>query len=140
MKKAGLILLGIVVGLVIYAQLQLKEVVDQLAMAETKAEKSPVMLLQKALYQEESEDNLDTTIELYEQILGQSPNVKAVAARAAYQLGMCHLKKGKHDKAVKYFQQVIHQYPKQVSATMKAQNQLNTIAPQMSNIARTPLL
>jgi TolA-binding protein len=50
------------------------------------------------------------------------------------------LKKGKHDKAVKYFQQVIHQYPKQVSATMKAQNQLNTIAPQMSNIARTPLL
>ena len=109
MKKAGLILLGIVVGLVIYAQLQLKEVVDQLAMAETKPEKSPVMLLQKALYQEESEDNLDTTIELYEQILGQSPNVKAVAARAAYQLGMCHLKKGKHDKAVKYFQQVIHQ-------------------------------
>ena len=120
MKKAGLILLGIVVGLMTYAQLQLEEVVEQLALAETLPDNCPVMLLQEALYLEESEGNLETAIELYGQILEQSPNVKAVAARAAYQLGRCHTKKGENDKAVKYFQQVITQYPKQASATTKA--------------------
>lgn len=93
------------------------------------AEQSPAVLLQEALYQEETEGNLDKAIELYQQVIEQAADVERVAARATYQLAMCHVKKGENDEAAKYFRQVISQYPKQISTVKKAQSQLDSITP-----------
>ena len=100
------------------------------ALAQAVPEKSPAVMLQEALYQEQTEGNLDKAIELYSQVIEQAADVERVAARATYQLGLCHLKKGDTEQAATYFRQVIQNYPKQVSAVKKAQSQLEKIAPQ----------
>ena len=47
MKKIGIILLAVVVGLIIYAQLQLVELVDLLSLLDARTNNNPVMLLQE---------------------------------------------------------------------------------------------
>lgn len=93
-------------------------------------EKSPAILLQEALYQEETEGNLDKAMELYGQVLQQAADVERVAARAAYQLGMCHLKKDNPTEAADWFRKVVNDYPKQAAIVKKAQAELRKIAPQ----------
>lgn len=93
-------------------------------------EKSPATLLQEAVYQEETEGNLDKAIELYGQVLTQAADVERLAARATYQLGLCHLKKGDQAAAAEYFRKVINSYPKQISVTKKANEQLEKIEPE----------
>lgn len=92
--------------------------------------KNPAVLLQEAIYQEETEGDLDKAIELYGQVLEQAADVERLAARATYQLGMCHLKKGDTKKAIEYFNEVISYYPEQNSTIEKAQAQLDKIAPE----------
>jgi len=92
-------------------------------------EKSPAILLQEALYQEETEGNLDKAMELYGQVLTQAADVERLAARAAYQLGLCHLKKDNPTEAAVWFGKVVSDYPKQASVVKKAQAQLDKIAP-----------
>ncbi len=91
--------------------------------------KSPAVLFQEALYQEETEGDLDKAMDLYKQVIEQAADVERVAARAVYQLGLCHLKKGEKEQAATYFRQVVRQYPKQAAVNSKAQKQLNKIAP-----------
>ncbi|MHC5180254.1 MAG: tetratricopeptide repeat protein [Planctomycetota bacterium] len=91
---------------------------------------SPTVLYQEALYQEETEGNLDKAIELYGQILEQAADVERLAARATYQLGMCHLKKGDKDTAAVFFRDVVQDYSKQTSVVKKAKVQLDKIAPE----------
>ncbi|GAG41662.1 unnamed protein product, partial [marine sediment metagenome] len=60
-------------------------------------------------------------------------------ARATYQLGMCHLKKGEKEKAAVYFQEAVDYYPNQSSVVKKAQKQLdklptNSIEPTMTQV------
>lgn len=93
-------------------------------------EKSPAILLQEALYQEETEGNLDKAMELYGQVLEQAADVERVAARAAYQLGLCHLKKDNPTEAADWFRKVVNDYPKQASMVKKAQAELQKISPE----------
>ena len=88
-----------------------------------------ILLFQEALYQEETEGDLDKAIELYQQVLEEAAEVERVAARTTYQLGLCHLKKGDKSKAVEYFEEVVSYYPEQISCVKKSQAQLDTIAP-----------
>ena len=98
-------------------------------MQAAETEKSPAILLQEAIYQEETEGDLDKAIELYGQVLEQAAEVERLAARATYQLGLCHLKKGNENKAAEYFRKVVSNYPKQTSIAKKAQVQLEKITP-----------
>ncbi len=123
MKEIGHILLAVLLGLGVLTQ--------------AGTEKSPAVLFQEALYQEETEGNLDKAIELYGQVIEQAADVERVAARAAYQIGMCHLKKGEKEKAADYFQQVVSQYPKQTSILKKAKKQLNKLRPASDIIAQS---
>jgi RNA polymerase sigma-70 factor (ECF subfamily) len=93
-------------------------------------EKSPAILLQEALYQEETEGNLDKAMELYGQVLQQAADVERLAARAAYQLGLCHLKKDNPTEAATWFRRVVSDYPKQAAMVKKAQAELEKITPQ----------
>ncbi|MBL7215118.1 MAG: tetratricopeptide repeat protein [Phycisphaerae bacterium] len=119
MKTIGHILLVVLLGLGVMTQA-----------AET--EKSPAILLQEAIYQEETAGDLDKAIELYGQVLEQAADVERLAARATYQLGLCHLKKGDNEFAAQYFQKAISNYPKQTSVVKKAQTQLDKIVSTVS--------
>ena len=94
-----------------------------------KTGKSPAILLQEALYQEETEGDLDKAIDLYGQVLDQAADVERLAARATYQLGLCHLKKGDEPAAAEYFRKAVNTYPKQTSVAKKAQAELDKIKP-----------
>lgn len=105
-------------------------VVVTMGFVQAATEKSPMVLFQEALYQEETEGDLDKAIELYQQVLEQAAEVERVAARTTYQLGMCHLKKGEKTTAANYFRKAVNSYPKQTSVVKKAKSQLEKIVPQ----------
>lgn len=88
---------------------------------------SPSVLFQQGLYAEETEGDLDKAMEIYSQVLGEYKEIERIAARATYQLGMCHLKKGEKEKAAEYFNEVADYYPEQTSVVKKAQAQLEKI-------------
>ena len=92
--------------------------------------KSPNLLLQEGIYAEETEGDLEKAIGLYQQVLEQYKEVERLAARATYQLGMCHLKKGEKETAGDYFQEVVDYYPEQTRLVKKAQAQLDKIQPE----------
>ncbi len=91
---------------------------------------SATVLLQEGIYAEQTEGDLDKAIKIYNQVLEKYNNVERLAARATYQLGMCHLKKGEKDKAAEYFQEAVDYYPTQSSVVKKAQKQLENIKPE----------
>lgn len=90
--------------------------------------KSPRIMLQEGLYAEETEGDLEKAIGLYEQVLKQYQKVEHIAAKAAYQLGMCYLKNGDKTKAAEYFQQIVTEYPKQKTTVSKATKQLKKMS------------
>jgi len=92
--------------------------------------KSPSLLLQEGIYAEETEGDLEKAIGLYKQVLEKYKQVERLAARATYQLGMCHLKKGENEKAAEYFQDVVDYYPKQKTLVKKADEQLKKVKPE----------
>ena len=99
--------------------------------------KSPSLLLQEGLYAEETEGDLEKAIALYEQVLEQYKDVERLAARATYQLGICHLKKSEKEKAAEYFQEVIDYYPEQKGIGQRAQKQLEKVRPLDDIISRS---
>ena len=113
--KAGIWMVAVLLGLGV------------LAIAETA--KSPAVLLQEALYQEQTEGNLDKAIELYQQVIEQAADVERVAARATYQLALCYLKKGDTQKAAEHFQTVANFYSNQSALAQKASAELKKIKP-----------
>jgi len=92
--------------------------------------KSPAILLQEGLYAEKTEGNLEKAIEIYQQVLDEAGEIQRLAAKATYQLGMCHLKKGNEQKAAEYFQQVVSNYPTQKVLAEKADEQLKKLKPE----------
>jgi hypothetical protein len=91
--------------------------------------KSPTILLKEGIYAEETEGDLDKAIGIYEQVLEEAAETERLAGRAAYQLGICHLKKGETDVAAEYFRKVIKDYSSQKGMVTKAKGKLQEIAP-----------
>jgi len=92
--------------------------------------KSLSLLLHEGLYAEETEGDLDKAISIYEQVLEKAGQIERLAARATYQLGMCHLKKGEKEKAAEYFQQVVSNYSTQEMLARQAEKQLEKVRPE----------
>ena len=92
--------------------------------------RSPGVLLQKGIYAEETEGDLDKAIEIYQQVIEQAEKNERIAAQATYQLGICHLKKGNKSTAGGYFQKVVRDYAGQDALVLKAQKQLSKIEPE----------
>ena len=91
------------------------------------AAQSPAVLLQQGIYAEQTEGDLDKAMEIYSRIREEYNDVERVSARATYQLGLCHLKKGDKETAVKYFEEVIGYFPEQKSVVQMAQQQLDKL-------------
>ena len=91
--------------------------------------KTIISKLHEAIYAEETEGDLDRAIELYQQVIDQAGEVERIAAKAAYKLGMCYLKKDDKESAAKYFQSVVEKYPSQLAYINQAKQQLEKIEP-----------
>ncbi len=83
-------------------------------------------LFEKALYLEEAKGELQQAIDLYQQILDQYVESRAVAAKAQLHIGICYEKLGKQE-ARKAYQQVIQEYAEQLDLVAEAKSRLDAL-------------
>ncbi len=99
-------------------------VLPLVAATATTAAESPSLLLQKGIYAEEVERNLDSAIKIYEQIAAESAANRSVVAQAQYRLAVCYQKQGKKELAISTFNDVLKQFPSDVTLGQKAREAL----------------
>ena len=68
---------------------------------------SASVLLEKAIYSEETVGDLDAAIQLYQKTIQEAEANRPCAAEAYYRLGMCHMKKGQTEPAQNAFKTLI---------------------------------
>jgi tetratricopeptide (TPR) repeat protein len=81
-----------------------------LLMALPAAGQTAVELLQKGIYVQETEGNLDNAILIYRQIVNSAPAQREVAAQAQYRLAQALLQKGDLATASKEFERLARDY------------------------------
>ena len=81
--------------------------------AESGAESSASVLMEKGLYEEETKGDVGAAIEIYQEIIENSKANQMYVAQAHYRMGMCYLKKNQPQEALKAFDLVISDYPEQ---------------------------
>jgi len=86
----------------------------------------PAVLLERAIQLETVDGDLRAAIELYQRIIAQNGNNRAVAAKAFLHLGLCHLKLG-NKEAQSAFQKVIDDYSDQAETVKQAREQLSVL-------------
>jgi WD40 repeat protein len=91
------------------------------------AAESPSVLLQKAIYAEETEGNLDSAIKLYEQIAAEAATNRTVVAQAQYRLAVCYQKKGNKDLAIKLLNEVVQRSPANEGTIKKVRELLTAL-------------
>ena len=77
------------------------------------AAQDPLVLLEKAIYTEETLGNLSEAIGLYQQVAADVNATRATAALALFRLGMCYQKSGSAGKAQAAFSKLLSLYPEQ---------------------------
>ena len=93
----------------------------------TRAAESASVLLQKGIFAEETEGNLDAAIKIYEQIAAETAANRAVVAQAQYRLAVCYQKKGNKVQAIKLLNELVQQFPSDVTLTQKARATLTEL-------------
>jgi cytohesin len=80
-------------------------------------------ILQKGLFEEEANRNLDAAIAAYQSLVTQFDKDRQVAATAAFRLGECYRKLGKTNEAVVQYQRIIREFSDQNTlANLSRQN------------------
>jgi hypothetical protein len=103
---------------------------------------SPSVLLQKGIFAEETEGNLEAAIKIYEQIATESAVNRSVAAQAQYRLAVCYQKKGNKEQAIKVLNELVQQFPSDAAMIQKARGTLTELgAPttEAVSVRRIPL-
>jgi len=95
------------------------------------------VLLEKAIYTEETVGDLDAAIDLYEKTIEEAEANRPCAAEAYYRLGMCHAKKGDTGPAQIAFKTLIERYAEEEEFLRLAKAQL--IEPPASPVAFLPI-
>src|SRR5438067_1973938 len=106
------------------------------------AAESPSVLLQKGIYAEETEGNLDSAIKIYEQIAAESASNRAVVAQAQYRLAMCYQRKGENGQAIRLLNEVVQQPMLDSNVNKKAREtlmQLGVVPAESVSIRKVPL-
>ena len=79
--------------------------------------------LQKGLFEEEANRNLDAAISNYQALATQFDRDRQVAATAIFRLGECYRKLGRDNDAVVQYQRIMREFPdQQTLATLSRQN------------------
>ena len=95
----------------------------------------PAVLLERAIQLETVDGDLRAAIELYQRIISQNGNNRAVAAKAFLHLGLCHLKLG-NKEAQSAFQKVIDDYSDQSETAKQAREQLSMLLRTQTQLAK----
>ena len=106
------------------------------------ASELPSTLLQKGIYAEEIERNLDSAIKIYEQIAAEAATNRAVVAQAQYRLAVCYQKKGNKEQAIKLLNELVEQSPADLGLSKKAREilvELGVTPPEAVSVRRIPL-
>jgi len=90
---------------------------------------APSVLLEKAIYAEQTEGNLDDAIRLYEQVIAEAETNRQHAAEAYYRLGSCYLQKGEKEKAARTLRELLAKYSDQPGPAAKARRMLAKLPP-----------
>ena len=77
------------------------------------AAQDPMVLLEKAIYTEETLGNLNEAIGLYQKVAADVNATRATSALALFRLGMCYQKSRNDDQAQSIFSKLIKLYPEQ---------------------------
>ena len=94
-------------------------------------------LFEKALYLEEGKGELQPAIELYQQILEQYPDDRAVRAKAQLHIGMCKEKLGLKE-AIDAYHKVIDNYPEFQNEVTVAKQKIQNLARLLNVIVKKP--
>ena len=82
-----------------------------------------VAILQKGLFEEEANQNLEAAIQAYQTVIAQAEEQRKIAATAVFRLGECYRKKGLTNEAAAQYQRVLRDYSDQPTlATISRQN------------------
>ncbi len=93
---------------------------------------SASVLLEKGIYQEETVGNLQSAMDIYQQIIADQQANRPFVAQAYYRLGMCYLKKNEKTKAAEMFLKLLKDYPEAVPFADKAGADLAKLEPAKS--------
>lgn len=87
-------------------------------------EQNPRQLFERARMLDESNQNLTEAIKLYSQVVKQSQEQRALAARAQLRVGLLYERLGRKAEAQRAFQAVVSQYADQAEVARQAQAKL----------------
>ncbi|MBI4660068.1 MAG: PD40 domain-containing protein [Verrucomicrobia bacterium] len=104
------------------------------AVSTAAAAESLSVLLQKGIYAEETEGNLEAAIKIYEGIVKEGESNRSLVAQAQYRLGVCELKRGKKDQAEAAFRKILGQFADQAEIIAKARERLGELGKRASSI------
>ncbi|MBI4660063.1 MAG: tetratricopeptide repeat protein [Verrucomicrobia bacterium] len=88
------------------------------------AAESLSVLLQKGIYAEETEGNLDAAIKIYEGIVKEGEANRSLVAQAQYRLGVCQMKRGKTEDAAVAFRMLIDRFSDAAELVAKSRERL----------------
>src|SRR5690242_15122891 len=72
---------------------------------------SPTELLEKGIYAEETRGDLNSAVQLYQQIVDDPAAGRGVVAQAQLRLGLCELKLGHKPQAISALQHITQEFP-----------------------------
>ena len=101
------------------------------------AEATIAQTLEKAVFEEESNRNLDAAILGYKGVLTAYDNQRNLAATAVFRLGECYRKQGKTNDAALQFQRLIQQFPDQPTLIGLSLKTLDSLGVQPGGTAQT---
>jgi tetratricopeptide (TPR) repeat protein len=77
------------------------------------AAQDPLLLLEKAIYAEETQGDLNAAIGLYQQIVADAEAPRPTSALALFRFGICYQKSGSIEQARAAFAKLLKQFPEQ---------------------------
>ncbi|MEW6208224.1 MAG: tetratricopeptide repeat protein [Acidobacteriota bacterium] len=85
------------------------------------AQQSAREIYERAQLLDESNQNLTEAIRLYNQVIAQAKDQRALAARSQYRIGLLYNRLGRRAEAQRAFRTVVSQYPDQADVARRAQ-------------------
>lgn len=80
--------------------------------------------LQRGLFEEEANRNLDAAIREYQSVVTQADEQRRVVATALFRLGECYRKLGRTNDAAAFYQRIVREYSEQEQLAALSQSQL----------------
>ncbi|MDB6063834.1 MAG: Ankyrin repeat-like protein [Pedosphaera sp.] len=85
-------------------------------------------LLQKGLFEEEANRNLEAAIQAYQAVITQTDKDRQFAATAIFRLGECYRKQGKTNEANMQYQRIVREFADQTELVKLSQGYVGTPA------------